>query len=500
MHQRCLRVLASAIPVVFLALGVRAAAQDTLPPPSDRDRDLEWRVRELEAALRQMQGQPSAQEPQADPRLPPAPDTGEILPEANSKDDGAAGGKDKAGGSFILAGWKDGFFLQSEKKDFVLRITGQIQTDYRAFLNDKDQTDIDTFLIRRARLGIEATMFKYYEFRLLPDFGQGRTVLQDAYMNVHYWDELQFEVGKFKQPFSYEQLIQDRFVPTVERSMIDQLVPARDEGIMLHGQKLFEDRFEFGLAVSNGEINGDADTNEHKDFNGRIAVRPFNSPEFMDFIHLLQIGISGGVGIEQEPVNPAVLRTPATVPWFTYNATVRADGVRSRLSPELSYFDGPFGFAAQYFRQEQELRPSAVAPGYAFRREVPNDGFYVLATWLVTGEQRTTYSMAIDPHCPFNPCCPCTCPGAWELVARVSHLEVEDNVFAPGPARLADPTKSSRAATELTLGFNWYLNKWVRTQFNWEHAWFQDPVQLGPTPANLTKHQDTLLTRFQIIF
>jgi hypothetical protein len=40
----------------------------------------------------------------------------------------------------------------------------------------------------------------------------------------------------------------------------------------------------------------------------------------------------------------------------------------------------------------------------------------------------------------------------------------------------------------------------VRTQFNWEHAWFDDPVQLGPSRRNLTKDSDALLTRFQIIF
>ena len=100
-------------------------------------------------------------------------------------------------------------------------------------------------------------MLNYYEFRLLPDFA-GSTIsksITDAYLNIHYWDEFQFEAGKFKQPFSYEQLIQDRFVPTMERSMMDQLVPQRDEGFMVHGHKLFDDRFDYAVAVSNGDVN-----------------------------------------------------------------------------------------------------------------------------------------------------------------------------------------------------------------------------------------------------
>ena len=84
-------------------------------------------------------------------------------------------------------------------------------------------------------------MCNYYEFRLLPDFA-GTSVyksITDAYMNVHYWEGFQFKIGKFKQPFSYEDLIQDRYVPTMERSMMDQLCPQRDEGAMIHGEKLF---------------------------------------------------------------------------------------------------------------------------------------------------------------------------------------------------------------------------------------------------------------------
>ena len=52
----------------------------------------------------------------------------------------------------------------------------------------------------------------------------------------------------------------------------------------------------------------------------------------------------------------------------------------------------------------------------------------------------------------------------------------------------------------MTLGFNWYLNAWVRTQFNWEHGWFDTPVRLGAGPSGLFNHQDTLGFRFQVIF
>src|SRR5207244_7331098 len=131
----------------------------------------------------------------------------------------------------------------------------QLQADYRWYTDPADTKDIDGFLLRRARFGLEAVLFKYYEFRFLPDFGAGQTRLQDGYMNVHYRDDFQVTAGKFKQPFSYEQLIQDRFTPLMERSLIDQLVPARDLGVMVHGQNLFAGRLDYALAVSNGVQN-----------------------------------------------------------------------------------------------------------------------------------------------------------------------------------------------------------------------------------------------------
>jgi phosphate-selective porin OprO/OprP len=494
--------------------------------------DLERRVRELEDIIRKMQAEKAqaptakpaalkmqADQPQAVLENPAAipvtlqaqPDLSQTMPagpgtetsstegssDGSSSSDSGGGGSTRIGSA--VAGWKDGFFLKSQDDRFVLRITGQIQADYRNFLTKEDAVDTDTFFLRRARFGIEAEMFKYYEFRFLPDYAQGKAVIQDAYLNIHYWDAFQVEAGKFKQPISYEQLIQDRFTPLVERSLIDQLVPARDEGVMIHGQKLLGDRLDYAVSVSNGEINGDVDTNEHKDVDGRVAVRPFFDTGLPAMFHYFQVGVSGGIGVEQEAMTPSVLKTPLTVPWFTFNSTAAANGVRWRLSPELVYFYSGLGFAAQWYREQQDIR-SGPGPLYKFRQEVPFDGWYVMATYLLTGEERTAYT-AITPLHNFNPCCPFACGGAWEAVARVSRLEVGEEVFLRGPLNLADPTKNSSGATEMTLGFNWYLNKWVRVQFNWEHAWFDDPVLLGTNPkANLTKQSDALDTRFQIIF
>ena len=100
------------------------------------------------------------------------------------------------------------------------------------------------------------------------------------------------------------------------------------------------------------------DTNGHKDLAWRLAVRPLNFQSLPEALHLVQIGISGSTGIEEEPISPAILRTPATVPYFQFNSTVRANGLRNRWTPELSYFYGGLGFAAQYYREDQSMLPA----------------------------------------------------------------------------------------------------------------------------------------------
>ncbi len=393
-------------------------------------------------------------------------------------------------------GWDNGFYIRSADQQFRLRITGQLQADFRGYLDDNAPRDVTEFLIRRARFGLEATVFQYYEFRFLPDFGVGQTRLQDAYINVHYIDDIQFTGGKFKQPFSYEQLIQDRFTPLMERSLIDQLVPQRDVGLMVHGQNLLGGRLDYGLAISNGEQNGDSDTNSSKDLNARIAIRPFASLD--NFLKRLQFGVAGGFGVETETMNPSTLQTPLGVPFMQFKSTAYANGLRDRWSPEIAYFYGSFGCSAQYFQMEQKIQQK---PGASPSIRVPFEGFYVQSTYLLSGETRTGYSQQISPTLPYDPCMGLSALGAWELVGRLSRLQVGAEAFAPGNTQLVNPSGNSSGATELTVGYNWYLNSWVRVQFNFEHAWFDQPVRLGAAgPEGLHSHTDTVAMRLQFVF
>jgi len=96
--------------------------------------------------------------------------------------------------------------------------------------------------------------------------------------------------------------------------------------------------------------------------------------------------------------------------------------------------------------------------------------------------------------------------GAWEFTGRLDRMEVDPNVFAVNfvgktPVTLATPLVSSRGATEFTVGFNWYWNRFVRMQFNYEHSMFDEPIRLGGSPTQRpTSHDDALITRLQLLF
>jgi len=462
-RHACAPRLAATLVAVFLSS--IAVAQDA---PADTPRTVEGRLANLEETVRRLE----------DGKAAPTPTD---VPQPT-----------------VFAGWDNGFVLRSPDDQFLLRITGQIQAEYRDYLNSADTTDIPTFLIRRARLGIEASVLRYFEFRLLPDFGQGNTRLQDAYLNVHYWNEFQFETGKFKQPFSLEQLIQDRYVPTVERSLIDQLVPARDVGAMIHGQGLFGDRLDYGVSVYNGLQNGDQDTDANKEAAGRIVVRPFRGLGLLDFIELFQIGVAVTYGEDDGVLQPTVVRTPANVPWFVFATGVRPDGRRARCSPELAYIYGPVMVLAQYYREWEVLRAPASGRSRAADVDLNARGFYVLGTCLLTGEERKSVSQAIEPLSPFEPHAGHYGFGAWEILGRVSQLEFDSD--DPAAVRLVDRIRTADRATEFLAGVNWYLNQYVRVQFSWEYARFSSRIRLGPGPAGLLDHQNSFIVRTQIIF
>src|SRR5579864_8242547 len=69
----------------------------------------------------------------------------------------------------------NGTSIEGNGGEDVLQFGALIQTDGRFDISDPTTTVVDGFLLRRVRPILQGRFAKYFEFRLMPDFGNGTT-------------------------------------------------------------------------------------------------------------------------------------------------------------------------------------------------------------------------------------------------------------------------------------------------------------------------------------
>jgi phosphate-selective porin OprO/OprP len=118
----------------------------------------------------------------------------------------------------------------------------------------------------------------------------------------------------------------------------------------------------------------------------------------------------------------------------------------------------------------------------------------VQAGYLISGETLRDRTL-IEPLHPFDLRPGRFGLGALELTARYSLLDLDRRVFTAG---LVDPNLWTNRAQMTDVGFNWYLNKFIKIYFDWEHAMFAQPVYFRPGALRATN--DLFWFRFQVYF
>src|SRR4051812_20308807 len=255
----------------------------------------------------------------------------------------------------VTAGWQDGFFVQSADGDFRLNLGTPFQADAR-LISGAQPPVTDTFAIRKARINIGARVAKYFDFRLVPDFGNGTTTVQDAYVDIRFSPAFGIRTGKDKTPIGYELLIGDPWVLMTERSLASSLVPNRDVGVQAQGD-LAHGRLSYSVGAFNGIPDGtsssaDLDTNDRKDVAGRIAIQPFRTTARTDTaVSGLGFHVGGSRGVEAGSL-PS-FKTSVGQTWFTYDRAAVASGVHTRFTPAIFYYHARVGAFAEYVSSSQ---------------------------------------------------------------------------------------------------------------------------------------------------
>jgi phosphate-selective porin OprO/OprP len=376
----------------------------------------------------------------------------------------------------------EGFALQSSNGDYKLQLRGYVQFDGRFFSGDVSALAVDNFLLRRARPIFAGTVARHFEFQIMPDFGVGTTVLQDAWLDVNYSTKARVRVGKFKSPVGLERLQSATALTFVERAYPTALVPNRDLGVMLHGN-LAGGVVAYAVAVLDGAPDGgsvDLDLNDGKDVAGRLFLSPFKRGKSV--LKDLGFGIAGTTG-KQTGALPAY-RSSGQVSLLTIVQGITADGTRNRLSPQLSFYSGRFGLMAEYAWTESWVKKASTGT----RAQFSGEAWQATTTFTLTGE-KASYS-GVRPSEAFEPG-----KGKWgalELAARVNGLELGQEAFREG---LVDPTKSIQKAFAWAVGVNWYLNRNIKQVVDFERTTFTGGADGADRPA-----ENAIFIRTQIAF
>lgn len=387
----------------------------------------------------------------------------------------------------------------------------KFQADFRGFspeLQPKRECDPYNssagclFELNRMRISVEGRFLKDFEFDVerelrdnlrepkLVTVEQGQDVARvvqinnpwrDVYVNYRYFRRFQIKAGKFKLPFSMEQLTGPHKLDLIFRSRIaDLLAPGRDIGIMAHGR--FFNRglnYEAGLFKQDGDNARDSKKSPtgERTFAGRLTGTPLRLIRAPALLKDIEFG--GAVVSTTVPPDTGAAglkglrgRTPAQDTFFPH---IFVHGQRLRLGTEMSWTPGPFSLKGEFIRMQEQRR------GQGFQgQDIPDlieRGWYLTGSWVVTGEQKAG---GIVPHKAFLTE---RGIGAVELAARYDQISFGSSDH---PGR---PSRSIRAANILengdhvwTFGVNWYVNRWVKIQFNGIHEKFED-MERTPIPG-----------------
>lgn len=368
----------------------------------------------------------------------------------------------------------------AQEAPIVLDVHGDLQADGRAVWADAPTS---TFVVRRARLLVEGAVDERFRVRVLPDFGNGRAELLDAYVEARVAPAATVRVGKFKGPVGLERLRSPTDLDFAELAFPTLLVPNREIGVFL---RLTPGRQTVEFALTNGVVDGasgDLDADAAKDGAVRVVVRPVRSGPLGG----LALGVAATAGAERgtegAPQLPTFL-TSGRAPFFRYRAgdvPAVADGARARVVPQLFWGAGPVAVLSEaaLVRQRVRLGPEADA--------LQHYAWELTGTVVLTGEA-ATYGH-LRPRHPFAPEA-----GRWGAVAvaaRVHHLSVDVDAFP----RFADPEAASQGATAVALGVNWSLTDAVRVQLSGERTGFTTPAGGAPRRAEML-----VVGRTQLVF
>jgi len=397
-----------------------------------------------------------------------------------------------------------GYVLQSENEEYELRFNGELQVDSRNYQQQNQTPVVSDFNIPRARIYFSGRLTRPIEYQLSFQRSNNSLDLLNAYFDFRYDERLQLRIGRFRCPYTYEwaKLSNWEFLQPERSPFAANFGPNRQVGVMGWGN-VFENRLEYAVGVFDGPRNSYQDYNNAKDIMAFVDYRPFFQTE--SALKFLSVGGSVDEGHENNPLVPAELRGSANastntlatgsgdsliaVPFLQFNNNVKEKGARELWELHATYFHKGLSVLGAWdsgFNDFSLTTPSAKPV------HLPVGGYHIQVGYILTGETLEKRAL-VEPLRPFDLRRGKFGPGAIELTARYSNLQIGNQVFTGG---LADPNLWTNRLNMTDVGFNWYLNRNVKFYFDWEHAMFGQPVYYRP--GGLQATSDLFWLRLQL--
>lgn len=364
-----------------------------------------------------------------------------------------------------------------------LRAGDMLRIDFRLKLQEdaRDYSPVpddpgETFVLARQRIGIQGNFLKHFEYQLERELNN-KAPWRDVFLNFRYLRDVQIQAGKFKVPFSLDQLTGEVDNDFVYRSRLgDLLAPGRDIGVMVHGRIL-----DHGFGYEGAVFRHDGDNAQFGDnpgagrtVAGRVTATPLRLVAKDSPLGDLEAGFAMTAGDVAEGLNALRGLSISDAKFFS---DVYVKGRRLRLGVEENWEPGPFSVKSEYVRVSDERREQGL-----LNEDLPHllsRGWYVSGTWVVTGEKKAG---GIEPRRPLFQ----GGAGAVEVAARYDRIRFGSD--APGQ----EPETNPRAFNLIesgdrvwTVGVNWYVNKWVKIQVNAIREAFED-IDRTPRPGQAT--------------
>ncbi len=313
---------------------------------------------------------------------------------------------------------------------------------------------------RRARVFLKGKAYEHLKFKVVYDFAAGDELgLKDAYLDfVGVPGVGNVRVGQGLEPLCFNELTSSKHISFIERASLTAFAPSRNAGVMVHDNAVDGKlNYQVGFFLDTGMMAGKRGNDDYS-VAARLAYLVAGEEKSDHAVHL------GGA----------------------FNYFVPEEGVRFRQRPEVHLSDrlvdtgtilnaktvlkyggeiagvfGPFYFAGEYIATSIAKSDEDAPAGDRGDEWLVDDGslsgYYAEVGYFLTGEHRVYKGGLWDRTKPGSNFLEDGGLGAWEVVARYSSLDLNDDNAEIYGGKMDD----------VTVGLNWYLHSNARLMFNY---------------------------------